>query len=83
MLTNILDLDQTSRPSLLPMARAACVQLRCEVSFVRHLERISVTPIALEQPAAGQAEGQSSNLTLKFSMRNRLDKNQNWPHLSV
>ena len=64
----------TRVPSLLPMARAACVQLRCEVSFVRHLERISVTPIALEQPAAGQAEGQSSNLTLKFSMRNRLDK---------
>ena len=73
----------TRVPSLLPMARAACVQLRCEVSFVRHLERISVTPIALEQPAAGQAEGQSSNLTLKFSMRNRLDKIQPWPHLSV
>jgi hypothetical protein len=73
----------TRMPSLLPMARAACVQLRCEVSFVRHLERISVTSIALEQPAAGQAEGQSSNLTLKFSMRNRLDKIQPWPHLSV
>jgi len=73
----------TRVPSLLPMARAACVQLRCEVSFVRHLERISVTAVALEQPAADQAEGQSSNLTLKFSMRNRLDKLQPWPHLSV
>ncbi len=73
----------TRVPSLLPMARAACAQLRCEVSFVRHLERISVVSIALEQPAAGQAEGQSSNLTLKFSMRNRYDKIQPWPHLSV
>ena len=73
----------TRVPSLLPMARAACVQLRCEVSFVRHLERISVASIALEQPAAGQNEGQPSNLTLKFSMRNRYDKIQPWPHLSV
>ncbi len=73
----------TRVPSLLPTARAACVQLKCEVSFVRHLERISVTPIALEQPAADQSEGRSSNLTLKFSMRNRFDKVQPWPHLSV
>ena len=73
----------TRVPSLLPTARAACVQLRCEVSFVRHLERISLASIVLEQAAAGQAEGQSSNLTLKFSMRNRFDKIQPWPHLSV
>ena len=73
----------TRVPSLLPMARAACVPLRCEVSFVRHLERISVASIALEQPASSQTESQSSNLTLKFSMRNRYDKIQPWPHLSV
>lgn len=73
----------TRVPSLLPMARAACVPLRCEVSFVRHLERISVASIALEQPASSQTESQSSNLTLKFSMRNRYDKLQPWPHLSV
>jgi hypothetical protein len=73
----------TRVPSLLPMARAACVQLKCEVSFVRHLERISIDSTALEQLAAGQAEGQSSNLTLKFSMRNRYDNIQPWPHLSV
>ena len=73
----------TRMPSLLPTARAACVQLRCEVSFVRHLERITVESTALEQAAAGQTEGQSSNLTFKFSMRNRNDKIQPWPHLSV
>ena len=73
----------TRVPSLLPTARAACAQLRCEVSFVRHLDRISVASITLEQAAASQAEGQSSNLTLKFSMRNRFDKIQPWPHLSV
>ncbi|MEI8402652.1 MAG: DUF3426 domain-containing protein, partial [Alcaligenaceae bacterium] len=73
----------TRMPSLLPMARAACVQLRCEVSFVRHLERITVESHALEQVAAGQTEGQSSHLTLKFSMRNRNDKIQPWPNIAV
>ena len=73
----------TRVPSLLPMARAACVQLKCEVSFVRHLERITIDSTALEQLAVTQAEGQASSLTLKFSMRNRFDKIQPWPHLSV
>ena len=73
----------TRMPSLLPMARAACVQLKCEVSFVRHLERITIDSTALEQLAVTQAEGQASSLTLKFSMRNRFDKIQPWPHLSV
>jgi len=73
----------TRVPSLLPMARAACVQLKCEVSFVRHLERITIDSTALEQLAGAQAEGQASSLLLKFSMRNRLDKIQPWPHLSV
>jgi len=73
----------TRVPSLLPLARAACVQLKCEVSFVRHLERITIDSTALEQLSAGQAEGQPSSLTLKFSMRNRYDKIQPWPHLSV
>lgn len=73
----------TRVPSLLPIARAACVQLKCEVSFVRHLERITIDSTALEQLAAGQADGQSNSLTLKFSMSNRYDKIQPWPHLSV
>jgi predicted Zn finger-like uncharacterized protein len=73
----------TRVPSLLPMARAACIQLKCEVSFVRQLERITIDSTALEQLTPGQAEGQASSLTLKFSMRNRLDKIQPWPHLSV
>jgi hypothetical protein len=73
----------TRAPSLLPMARAACVQLKCEISFVRHLERITIEATALEQTAAGQADGQSSSLMLKFSMRNRYDTRQPWPHLSV
>jgi hypothetical protein len=83
-LTYVYRNDLVTRvPSLLPLARAACVQLKCEVSFVRHLERITIDATALEQLAAGQSEGQSSSLTLKFSMRNRYDKIQPWPHLSV
>lgn len=83
-LTYVYRNDLVTRvPSLLPLARAACVQLKCEVSFVRHLERITIDATALEQLAAGQSEGQSSSLALKFSMRNRYDKIQPWPHLSV
>ena len=83
-LTYVYRNDLVTRvPSLLPLARAACVQLKCEVSFVRHLERITIDATALEQLAAGQSEGQSSSLTLKFSMRNRYDNIQPWPHLSV
>jgi predicted Zn finger-like uncharacterized protein len=83
-LTYVYRNDLVTRvPSLLPLARAACVQLKCEVSFVRHLERITIDSTALEQLAAGQAEGQSSSLILKFSMRNRYDNIQPWPHLSV
>jgi hypothetical protein len=65
----------TRVPSLLPMARAACVQLKCEVSFVRHLERITIDSTALEQLAGAQTEGQASSLTLKFSMRIKLAPN--------
>jgi len=73
----------TRVPSLLPMARLACVQLRCDVSFVRHLERITIESTTLEQVAAGQTDGQSSQLILKFSMRNRNDKIQPWPNIAV
>jgi hypothetical protein len=73
----------TRMPSLLPMARLVCAQIKCEVTFVRQLERITIESTALEQTAAGQADGQSNHLMLKFSMRNRNDKIQPWPHLSV
>ena len=73
----------TRVPSLLPLARAACEPLKCAVSFVRHLERITLEATSLEQAPGGQEEGQQSTLALKFSMRNRYDKIQPWPHLSL
>ena len=73
----------TRIPTLLPLARTACVQLKCEVSLVRHLDRITIESTALEQMPGTQVEGQASVLTLKFSIRNRYDKMQPWPHLSV
>ena len=73
----------TRVPSLLPLARAACEPLKCAVSFVRHLERITLEATSLEQAPGGQEEGQPSTLALKFSMRNRYDKIQPWPHLSL
>ena len=73
----------TRIPTLLPLARTACAQLKCEVSLVRHLDRITIESTALEQAPGTQVEGQASVLTLKFSIRNRYDKMQPWPHLSV
>ena len=73
----------TRIPALLPLARTACAQLKCEVSLVRHLDRITIESTALEQAPGTQAEGQASVFTLKFSIRNRYDKMQPWPHLSV
>jgi len=73
----------TRVPALMPLLRTACVTLRCEVSFVRHLERITIEGTSLEQALGGQIEGRPNVLTLKFSLRNRYDKLQPWPHLSL
>ena len=73
----------TRMPALLPLARAACESLKCEVSLVRHLERITIESNALDLAPGGEVDGRSSNLTLKFSLRNRYDRAQPWPAVSV
>lgn len=72
----------TQMPSLRPTLDAMCSTLKCEVSLRRQLERISVSVIAFERQTASQ-EGKPVDMTLKFSLRNRLNLPQPWPHLSL
>jgi hypothetical protein len=73
----------TSIPGLRPAISVLCESLKCEVSLVRHLERITIEGSSLERSSEPQAEGRPAAMTLVFSMRNRLTQPQPWPHLLV
>lgn len=73
----------TSVPALRPALESLCAKLKCEVSLKRHLERISVSVIAFERQAGSGPEAQSASMSLKFSLRNRMNQAQPWPHLSL
>ena len=73
----------TRLPFVQPVLTSLCKQLNCEVSLSRHLERISIDATSLQQSGGQTQEGQPVELTLRFTMRNRYDKNQPWPHLSL
>ncbi len=73
----------TSIPGLRPALSVLCESLKCEVSLVRHLDRITIDGSSLESPNEPQAEGRPTAMTLVFSMRNRLTQPQPWPHLLV
>jgi predicted Zn finger-like uncharacterized protein len=73
----------TSIPSLKPALGTLCESMKCEVSLVRHLDRITIEGSSLERPNELQAEGRAAVMILAFSMRNRLTQPQPWPHLLV
>lgn len=73
----------TSIPGLRPAISVLCESLKCEVSLVRHLDRITIDGSSLERSNEPQAEGRPTAMTLLFSMRNRLTQPQPWPHLLV
>jgi predicted Zn finger-like uncharacterized protein len=74
----------TQIPSLRPALDAMCAKLNCEVSLRRYLERISVSVIAFERHAAPEQESKAiDNMSLRFSLRNRLNQPQPWPALSL
>ena len=73
----------TQMPSLRPMLDTMCSTLKCDVSLRRQLERISVSVIAFERQASAETEGKPAEMTLKFSMRNRLNLPQPWPDLAL
>lgn len=73
----------TNVPSMRSTLELMCSKLGCEVSLSRHLDRISIEGAALEQPGATQVEGQPTEQLLRFTLRNRYEKNQPWPHLML
>ena len=73
----------TQLPALRPAVETLCAKLGCEVSLRRYIERISVSVIAFERHASSAQEGQPVEMSLKFSLRNRLNQAQPWPGLSL
>lgn len=73
----------TQLPALRPAVDAMCAKLGCEVSLRRYIERISVSVIAFERQASPTQEGQPVEMSLRFSLRNRLNQAQPWPGLSL
>lgn len=73
----------TRLPFVQPLLISLCAKLSCDVSLSRHLERISIDASSLQQSGGQIQEGQPVELSLRFTMRNRYDKNQPWPHLSL
>lgn len=73
----------TQIPAFRPAVDAMCAKLGCEVSLRRYIERISVSVIAFERHASPTQEGQPVEMSLKFSLRNRLNQAQPWPDLSL
>lgn len=73
----------TNIPFVQPALNSVCAKLGCDISLSRHLERISIEASSLQQNAGQTQEGQPVEFLLRLTMRNRYDKNQPWPHLSL
>ena len=73
----------TQFPTLRPALQSLCTTLKCDVSLRRYLERISVSVTAFERLSGVDQEGRPVEMTLRFSLRNRLNQPQPWPHLSL
>lgn len=73
----------TRLPSMQPLLVGACARVGCDISLTRHLERISIDASSLQQSGGQIQDGQPIELMLRFTMRNRYDKNQPWPHLTL
>jgi len=73
----------TQFPVLRPAIQSLCKTLKCDVSLRRYLERISVSVTAFERQSGLDQEGRPVEMTLRFSLRNRLNQPQPWPHLSL
>ena len=73
----------TSLPFVRPALNSMCAKLGCDVSLVRHPERIAIEASSLQQSPAQIQDGQATELSLRITMRNRYNKNQPWPHLSL
>lgn len=70
-------------PVLRPWLERACLVVKCEVNYPKHAERISIQASSLQQVTGLQDGRDVSTFTLRFTLQNRFDKPQAWPHLLV
>jgi len=73
-------------PELRPVLDRLCKPIKCEVGYVRHIDKILITASTL-QPPVGQAsaseQGASRTLILRATLRNTYSKPQPWPALRL
>jgi len=72
-----------SAPILRPWLARACQTVGCDVQFPKHAERISIQASTLQQNTRLQEGDDVSTFKLRFTLQNRFDKPQAWPHLLV
>lgn len=60
-----------------------CKKLGCEVSLLRQIDRITIEGTSLRASGVAPQEGQPAEYVVRLTMRNRLDRNQPWPHLLI
>jgi predicted Zn finger-like uncharacterized protein len=70
-------------PALRPLLERACLSIGCEVQYPKHAERLSIQASSLQQEARNQEGSDVSRFKLRFTLQNRFDKPQSWPHLLV
>lgn len=72
-------------PAARPLLEQACVSLHCRVPYSRNIGEITIMNSSLQTPASAHgapASGQdSNNMVLRVTLRNSLDRPQEWPTL--
>lgn len=67
-------------PAMRPALQAACAPLHCRIPYARNINAIQIMNSALQ---SGQGDagppGSAQTMTLRFTLRNTLDKPQEWP----
>jgi predicted Zn finger-like uncharacterized protein len=67
-------------PAMRPVLQAACAPLHCRIPYVRDIDAIQIMNSALQSGTDdGASSGGAQAMTLRFTLRNTLDKPQEWP----
>ncbi|WP_233583222.1 DUF3426 domain-containing protein [Candidimonas sp. SYP-B2681] len=67
-------------PALRPVLTQACEALNCRVAYSRRIDMISIMSSSL-RASPGAASDAPDSMTLRLTLRNTLDKPQEWPTL--
>jgi len=70
-------------PAVRPVLERACLALHCRIPYARDINQIAIMNSSLQaRPASGAAAADASGqMVLQVTLRNNLDKPQEWPTL--